>query len=409
MADIDLYQILGVSRGASNNDIKKAYHRLAKEFHPDKNPEAGERFKEIGFAYEVLSNPEKKEIYDRHGIQGLKEGAGPGGFPGDIFGDLLGGFFGGPFGGFGGSRGGRRKQKGEDIVHYLKVTLSDLYNGKTSKLQINKTIICPKCHGQGGRAGAMHQCKQCKGSGVKIIIRPLGPGMVQQMQTTCPDCHGEGELINEKDRCKVCSGKKVTKETKIVDVHVDKGMKNEQKVVLRGEGNQMPDIEPGDVVIVLQQKPDSTFQRKGNDLYMTHQVGIVEALCGMEFTVKHLDGRDLIIRNPPGNVLEPGAMRMVVGEGMPIIRNPFEKGNLCIKFDVTFPPKNFTNDKQLKKLEALLPARQKIVIPEGEHVEEVNMMEYDPSTEGASGRREAYDEDGSDEEPGVRRVGCAQQ
>jgi DnaJ family protein A protein 2 len=408
MGDVDLYQILGVSKSASSNEIKKAYHRLAKEFHPDKNPEEGERFKEISFAYEVLSNPEKKEIFDRHGIQGLKEGAGPGGFPGDIFGDLFGGLFGGPFG-FG-SRGSRRKQKGEDLVHPLKVTLSDLYNGKTSKLQINKTVICAKCHGQGGKAGAMHQCKQCKGSGVKIIIRPLGPGMVQQMQSVCPDCHGEGEVINEKDRCKVCLGKKVTKESKQIEVHIDKGMKHDQKVVLRGEGDQSPGIEPGDVIIVLQQKPDNTFQRKGNDLYITHQVGIVEALCGMEFTVKHLDGRDLVIRNPPGNVLEPGSVRSVAGEGMPIYRNPFEKGNLYIKFEVTFPQKNFANEKQLKQLEKLLPARQKVDIPEGEHVEEVNMMEYDPNADSASGRRgEAYEEDGSDDEPGVRRVGCAQQ
>lgn len=409
MGDVDLYQILGVSKSASSNEIKKAYHRLAKEFHPDKNPEEGERFKEISFAYEVLSNPEKKEIYDRHGIQGLKEGAGPGGFPGDIFGDLFGGLFGGPFG-FGSSRGSRRKQKGEDLVHPLKVTLSDLYNGKTSKLQINKTVICAKCHGQGGKAGAMHQCKQCKGSGVKIIIRPLGPGMVQQMQSVCPDCHGEGEVINEKDRCKVCLGKKVTKESKQLEVHIDKGMKHDQKIVLRGEGDQSPGIEPGDVIIVLQQKPDNTFQRKGNDLYLTHQVGIVEALCGMEFTVKHLDGRDLVIRNPPGNVLEPGSVRSVASEGMPIYRNPFEKGNLFIKFEVTFPPKNFANEKQLKLLEKLLPARQKVDLPEGEHVEEVNMMEYDPNAESASGRRgEAYEEDGSDDEPGVRRVGCAQQ
>lgn len=409
MGDVDLYHILGVSKSASSNEIKKAYHRLAKEFHPDKNPEEGERFKEISFAYEVLSNPEKKEIYDRHGIQGLKEGAGPGGFPGDIFGDLFGGLFGGPFG-FGGGRGSRRKQKGEDLVHPLKVTLSDLYNGKTSKLQINKTVICAKCHGQGGKAGAMHQCKQCKGSGVKIIIRPLGPGMVQQMQSVCPDCHGEGEVINEKDRCKVCLGKKVTKESKQIEVHIDKGMKHDQKVVLRGEGDQSPGIEPGDVIIVLQQKPDNTFQRKGNDLYLTHQVGIVEALCGMEFTVKHLDGRDLVIRNPPGNVLEPGSVRSVASEGMPIYRNPFEKGYLYIKFEVTFPPKNFANEKQLKQLEKLLPPRQKVDLPEGEHVEEVNMMEYDPNAESASGRRgEAYEEDGSDDEPGVRRVGCAQQ
>jgi DnaJ family protein A protein 2 len=135
--DIDLYKILKVPRGATSNEIKKAYYKLAKEFHPDKNPEEGEKFKEISFAYEVLSNPEKKEIYDHHGIQGLKEGmSGGGGFPNDIFGGLFGGLFGGmgmPFGfgdmGMGGG-GGSRRRRGEDTHHPLKVSLEDLYNGK---------------------------------------------------------------------------------------------------------------------------------------------------------------------------------------------------------------------------------------------------------------------------------------
>lgn len=162
--NIDLYASLGVTKNATDSDIKKAYHRLAKEFHPDKNPEAGERFKEISFAYEVLSDPEKREIYDHQGIQGLKEGGGGGaGFPGDLFGDLFGGLmgggpFGGPFG-FGGPRGGRRKQRGQDTLYPLKVTLEDLYNGKTTSIPLGKQIICLKCQGQGGKPGAVHPCK----------------------------------------------------------------------------------------------------------------------------------------------------------------------------------------------------------------------------------------------------------
>jgi len=411
--NIDLYEILNVSRTASTAEIKKAYHRLAKEYHPDKNPEEGEKFKEISFAYEVLTNPEKRETYDHHGIQGLREGGGGG--ASDIFGGLFGGLFGGsPFGFGGGSRmgGSRRKQKGEDLVHPLKVSLVDLYNGKTSRLQITKSVICAKCQGQGGKPGAMQSCKGCRGHGVKIVQRQIGPGMIQQMQSMCPDCRGSGEMINEKDRCKTCQGKKVTSEVKILEVHVDKGMKDGQKIMMRGEGDQAPGVEPSDVVIILQQKEHELFRREGSDLIMTQKISISEALCGVDFVIKHMDDRDIVIRNPPGNVIEPGAMRRVDGEGMPHYRNPFEKGNLYIKFEVSFPEKNFIDQSHVKALEALLPARPKYEIPQGEHVEEVNLMDFDPSTEaGASGRRgEAYEEDGDeDEQPGMQRMQCAHQ
>jgi DnaJ family protein A protein 2 len=412
--DIDLYGILGVSKRASSSEIKKAYHRLAKEYHPDKNAEEGHKFKEISFAYEVLSNPEKREIYDRQGIQGLKEGSG-GGFPSDIFGDLFGGLFGGgPFGFGGPRRGGQRRRKVQDTVHPVKVTLEDLYNGKSVDIQLSRQIICAKCQGQGGKPGAMQPCRSCKGSGIKTTLRPLGPGMMQQMQSVCPDCSGEGELINERDRCKVCHGKKVIQDAKSTQVHVDKGMKDGHKVTLHGEGDQLPGAESGNVIIVLQQEPHDTFQRQGNNLYMTHKLGVTEALCGVHFTVKHLDGRDLVVRSSPGNVIEPESTRCVEGEGMPIYRNPFEKGNLYIKFEIIFPPNNFIEAPNFKLLEALLPPRPKVDIPHGDHVEEVNMIEFDPSTDasGRSRRGEAYHSDADDDEdggPGVQRVQCANQ
>jgi DnaJ family protein A protein 2 len=411
MADVDLYSLLGVSKNASDTELKKAYRKLAKEYHPDKNPEAGDKFKEISFAYEVLSNPEKREIYDRHGLQGLKEGGGPGaGFPGDIFGDLFGGFFGGMGGfGFGGPRG-RRRTRGEDTYHPLRVSLEDLYNGKTSKLQLSKTVLCKKCKGMGGKAGANVRCPVCNGRGIKVTLRQLGPGMVQQMQTVCPECRGEGETISEKDKCKECTGKKVTQESKILEVHVDKGMHNGQKIPFRGEGDQSPGMEPGDVIIVLQEKEHETFQRHGDDLICTYNLGLTEALCGFEFTVKHLDGRDLVIKSPPGQVIKPGDVRCVMMEGMPIYRNPFEKGNLFVKFEITFPENNFANEKELKLLERLLPPREKVAIPTGENVEEVNLHEVDERNRpGASGRREAYDEDDEEDGMGGSRVQCSHQ
>ncbi|XP_013777769.1 dnaJ homolog subfamily A member 2-like [Limulus polyphemus] len=191
MADTKLYDLLGVSRNASDLEIKKAYRKLAKEFHPDKNPEKGEKFKEISYAYEVLSDQKKREIYDRHGIKGLQEGGTDGGFASeDIFSHLFGG---GLFGGMG--RGSGRRKISEDTVHPLKVSLENLYNGKTAKLQLNRNVICKTCDGYGGKPGALQSCQTCNGRGIKVTFRQLGPGMMQQTQTSCPDCGGEGKYM----------------------------------------------------------------------------------------------------------------------------------------------------------------------------------------------------------------------
>lgn len=216
-------------------------------------------------------------------------------------------------------------------------------------------------------------------------------------------------MINERDRCKACQGKKVTQETKILEVHVDKGMKEGQKIPFRGEGDQTPDLEPGDVIIVLQQKEHDTYTRRGDDLLCTYNLGITEALCGFHFTMKALDGRDLLIKCPPGNVIAPGTTRCVEGEGMPFYRDSIQRGDLIVKFDITFPPNKFAECKQLETLETLLPPRQKCDTPEGEHVEEVMLSDLDPTRPAGGRRGEAYDDDEEDEESGFRRVQCAHQ
>ncbi|CAN2389374.1 ATPase activator activity [Pristimantis euphronides] len=407
VADTKLYDLLGVQPGASENELKKAYRKLAKEYHPDKNPNAGDKFKEISFAYEVLSNPEKRELYDRYGEQGLREGSGGSGMD-DIFSHIFGGGLFGFMGGQSRSRNGRRR--GEDMMHPLKVSLEDLYNGKTTKLQLSKNVLCSSCSGQGGKTGAVQKCTACRGRGVRIMIRQLAPGMVQQMQSVCSDCNGEGEVINEKDRCKKCEGKKVIKEVKILEVHVDKGMKHGQRITFAGEADQAPGVEPGDIVLVLQEKENESFQRDGNDLHMIHKIGLVEALCGFQFTFKHLDGRQIVVKYPPGKVIEPGSVRVVRGEGMPQYRNPFEKGDLFIKFEVQFPENNWINPEKLTELEDLLPARPETANITGE-TEEVDLQEFD-NTRGSAGgqRREAYNDSSDDESshhgPGVQ---CAHQ
>ncbi|KRT78784.1 Chaperone, partial [Oryctes borbonicus] len=408
MADNKLYEILGVSRSASDNEIKKQYRKLAKEYHPDKNPQAGDKFKEISYAYEVLSDPKKRQVYDKYGLKGMQEGAQDGGFGSDeLFSHLFGG---GLFGGFAGFGGGmRRRQRGEDTIHPLKVSLEDMYNGKTAKLQLSKNVICSACNGKGGKLGAVQTCKTCKGCGLKVTYRQLGPGMTQQLQSRCPDCQGEGEIISEKDRCITCHGKKVCNETKILEVHIDKGMKENQKIYFRGEGDQQPDIEPGDVVIILQQKPHEKFQRSGDDLYFSHTITLSEALCGLSFIIRHLDGRDILVRNPPGQVIKPGDVKAVVGEGMPLFKNPFDKGNLYVKFEIRFPENHFANENKLKLLESVLPPRAEFKMPVGEHVEEVDLNDYDPNERGThSNNREAYASDDEDHMHGSG-IQCAHQ
>lgn len=382
----------------------QSYHKLAKEFHPDKNPAAGDKFKEISYAYEVLSDPKKRQTYDKYGLKGLQEGGQGGGFPAD---DLLGHFFGDIFGMGGGSRS-RGPARGEDTMHPLKVSLEDMYMGKTTKLQLSKNVICGPCKGVGGKPGSAVTCEYCHGQGIRVSYQQIAPQMTRQFQQRCPVCEGQGETITVKDKCPKCKGKKVLTEIKILEVHVEKGMRENQKIFFRGEGDQQPDTQPGDVIIVLQQKPHDVFQRNGDDLVMKHEITLTEALCGFEFVVKHLDGRDLLIRHSSGEVIKPGDIKGIQGEGMPQYKNPFEKGNLYVKFDVVFPENNFANEEQLKQIESVLPPRPVFVMPTGEDVEEVNLMEYTASDRGR-GREEAYasdDEEHSHAGPGVQ---CAHQ
>uniref|UniRef100_A0A5F9CH38 DnaJ heat shock protein family (Hsp40) member A4 n=1 Tax=Oryctolagus cuniculus TaxID=9986 RepID=A0A5F9CH38_RABIT len=255
------------------------------------------KFKLISQAYEVLSDPKKRDIYDQGGEQAIKEGgSGSPSFssPMDIF-DM---FFGG---------GGRmaRERRGKNVVHQLSVTLEDLYNGVTKKLALQKNVICEKCEGVGGKKGSVEKCPLCKGRGMQIHIQQIGPGMVQQIQTVCIECKGQGERINPKDRCESCSGARVTREKKIIEVHVERGMKDGQKILFHGEGDQEPELEPGDVIIVLDQKDHSVFQRRGHDLIMKMKIQLSEALCGFKKTIKTLDDRTLVITSKSGIFLFP--------------------------------------------------------------------------------------------------------
>ncbi|KAJ3669954.1 hypothetical protein LUZ60_010278 [Juncus effusus] len=406
------YEILGVPKTATIDDLKKAYRKAAMKNHPDKGGDP-EKFKELAQAYEVLSDPEKREIYDQYGEDALKEGMGGGGAAHDPF-DIFQSFFGGsPFGVGGGSSRGRRQRRGEDVVHPLKVSLEELYNGTSKKLSLSRNIICTKCSGKGSKSGKSTSCPGCQGSGMKVSIRQLGPSMIQQMQQPCNECRGTGETIGDKDRCPQCKGEKVIQEKKVLEVVVEKGMQNGQKITFPGEADEAPDTVTGDIIFVLQQKDHAKFKRKGEDLFYEHTLSLAEALCGFQFVLTHLDNRQLLIKSNPGEVIKPDQYKAINDEGMPMYQRPFMKGKLYIHFTVDFPD-SLTLD-QCKALEAILPPKpaSKMTEMELDDCEETTM--YDVNIEEEMRRKqqyaaqEAYDEDEDMMGGGGQRVQCAQQ
>ncbi|PIO37301.1 hypothetical protein AB205_0144020 [Aquarana catesbeiana] len=381
------YDILGVSPRASYDEIKRAFRRLALKYHPDKNPNAGEKFKQISKAYEVLSDSSKRELYDRGGESAIN---GNGSFqrgacssPMDIF-DLF-------FGTRSRSRS-RGERKGKTVTHCLSVSLEELYNGATRKLSIQKNVICLKCKGSGARQGSEVRCRRCQGTGVEVRVLGRIPGVVHSVQSTCSDCNGQGECIKTRDRCRYCDGRKVVREKKILTVHIDKGMKNRQKMIFHGEGDQAPGLQPGDIIIILEQKEHPVFQRKDNDLVMKLEISLADALCGCKQKVQTLDGRTILITSQPGEVIRPDETKCILKAGMPKYRDPFEKGNLIIQFKVNFPKPGWIPADRLQELQEIFPLKSKPNLPD--NTEDVNLTDYDPSEDQRhQHRREVYEED----------------
>lgn len=388
-----LYDILGVTPESTPAEIKKAYRKLALKYHPDKNPDEPEKFKEISAAFEVLSDEKKKATYDKYGEQGLSEGGGDFHSPFDVF-DM---FFGG---GGGRRRGPGEKARGKDTIHQLKVSLEELYNGTVRSLAVQKNVICDGCKGIGGKEGSVQKCDNCNGTGVDVKLRQIGPGMVQQIQQPCSECNRTGEKIKEKDRCKKCHGKKVLRERKVLECDIIPGMKDGQKIKFDQEGDQAPGITPGDIVIILDEKEHPTFKRDGADLHMKMKIELADALCGFTRIVKTLDKETRYIKviSKPGEVIRPNTPKCIEDEGMHMY-NRMSKGRLIISFEINFPQNGWLKPDQFLSLEEFLPSREKHV--PSDLAEEVHLSDISELPNQGYGRSYSYcDEDEDQHHPG---------
>ena len=354
-----------------------------KQHHPDKGGDE-HKFKEINAAYEILSDPEKRAKYDKYGLEGLEEGAG-GQAPDDLFSMFFGG---------GGSRRSAGPRRGEDVNHPLKVSLEDLYNGKTVKLAVSRQII----------VGESRMCEGCDGQGVVLELRQIALGMVQQIQRRCTSCSGEGYIYKKK------------KEREVLEVLVEKGMKHNSKVVFRGKADEKPNMEAGNINFIIQEKEHSLFKRKGADLLITKNLSLNEALCGFEWKITHLDKREVIIKSKPGEVIKPETLdrrpfvKIVPNEGMPSHGNPFVKGNLYVLFTVEFPDDGDLSNDQVEALKKILPGEAMSVDYDPETAEIAHLEHGDVKNFGKGGAtNHSANYDSDDEEDGPQQVQCANQ
>ncbi|PHH67855.1 hypothetical protein CDD82_1063 [Ophiocordyceps australis] len=379
--EIDLYELLSVSPDASLDQIKKAYRKAALKYHPDKVPEEQRqkseiKFKEVTQAYEILSDEDRRHLYDTQGMAAFSSSrGGPEGSAFDIN-DILSHFVNVHVSG--GAQGPRRPRKGPNEEQEYKVTLEELYKGKTVRFVANKQNLCAQCKGSGGKDKAKAiTCDRCKGSGMHDAIRHVGPSMMQRETVICDHCQGTGKFYKDKDRCKKCKGKRTVQEKKALEIYIPRGSFQGEHIVLEGEADQFPDQTPGDIVFTLIEEQHETFSRLGYDLSAELRISLAEALCGFSRVVlTHLDGRGISLERQRGKILRPGDCLKIPGEGMPTKRGE-TKGNLYLVVNVEFPPDGWLkDDAAYEALQKMLPC------PRTEaKTEEVDEVDYEENAD----------------------------
>jgi len=358
MAKRDYYEVLGVSKSASPEEIKKAYRKKAIQFHPDKNPgdkTAEENFKEAAEAYEVLSNPEKRQRYDQFGHSGL--GGGQGGFSGhdmsmddifSMFGDIFGGGFGG-FGGFGsgGGRTHRRANRGSNLRVKASLTLKEIAHGTEKKIKVKKYVTCDSCHGSGAKGSDGYtNCSTCHGSGQ---VTRISNTFLGQMQTTstCPTCGGEGQIITHK--CDKCHGEGIVRGEEVINIKIPAGVAEGMQLSVSGKGNAARrGGVPGDLLVLISEVKHPELIRDENDLIYNLYLSFPDLALGTTAEIPTVDNK-VKVKVDAGT--QPEKILRLRGKGLPDL-NGYGKGDLLVRIHV-WVPKKLSNDekKQLEKLQ----------------------------------------------------------
>jgi len=368
--DVDtskLYETLEVSKEADAKEIKKAYRKLAVVHHPDKGGDE-QKFKEINAAYELLSDPEKREKYDKFGLDSVANDGADGMQGEDLFNIF-----------FSGRKRSQCPRRGEDVNHPLKLSLEDLYRSKTFKLAVNRQVLVE----------APKMCQTCDGRGYVFDLRQIAIGMVQQLQRRCQDCGGEGY------RCKT------EMERKILEVHVEKGMQHKERIVFQRMADERPGMEAGNVNFIVHEIEHNYFKRKGADLLIRKTLSLNEAICGFEWKITHLDNRNVVIKSKAGEIIRALAeggrpfVKILSGEGMPSKGNPFVKGDLYVIFNVEFPKDNELDSEVVKSLRKTLPNPSMQVEYDSETTEIMHLNHADIRNFGKGGAAEnsAYEDE----------------
>ena len=358
MAKRDYYEVLGVDKSASADDIKRAYRKLAVKYHPDKNPdnkEAEEKFKEAAEAYSVLSDADKKARYDQFGHAGV-EGAGPdfsGGFGNlnDILNDLFGGAFGGGFGGFGGfgggfggARGGQRQQRvyrGRDIRVRVKLTLEEIAKGVEKEISIEKSVPCTECGGKGAKNSSdIKTCSACNGTGqVQRVTNSIFGQTVTY--STCQQCGGEGKVVT--NPCRSCGGTGLVRKRETIKVKIPAGVEAGMQLTIQGEGHAAKNNGiNGDLLVVIEEQEHQDLKREGNNLYYTKVISLPDAILGAEVEVPCLDG-PYKIKVDAGT--QSGTVVRLRNKGLPTVNGYGGTGDMYVKFAVWIPKKLDREDK----------------------------------------------------------------
>lgn len=358
MAKRDYYEVLGVDKNASEDEIKKAYRKIAIKYHPDRNPdnkEAEEKFKEAAEAYDVLHDPQKRQQYDQFGFDGpAGMGGGFGGFGGggfsmddifSMFGDVFGGHSGfGGFGGFGGG-GGRAQHRGSDLRLKVRLSLQEVATGVTKKFKVRKDITCNHCHGSGAENGSQAEtCPKCNGSGVVVKTVRTMIGMMQT-QTECPECHGEGTVI--KNKCHQCGGTGIVKGEEVVEIKIPAGVADGMVVNVPGKGNAgMHNGVNGNIQVFIEEEPNDTFVRDGQDVIFNLLLDFPTAALGGDVEVPTIDGSKVKIKIEPGT--QPGKTLRLRGKGLPAVPGYGSgSGDLVVNISVYVPKELNRHEKEI--------------------------------------------------------------